>query len=69
MDLYFWILLSLSLTILLIICKLNSEIGMEKYFKRKFESKSSSSSKGNNKDLKQCPFEINLDDLPIDFRL
>ena len=65
MNLYFLILLFLSLAILLIICK----SGMEKYFKRKFELEPSASSKGNNKDLKQCPFEINLNDLPIDHEL
>ena len=69
MDLYFLILLFLSLAILLITCKLNFETSMEKHFKRKSEFKSLASSKGNNKDLKQCPFEINLVDLPADLRL
>ena len=40
------VLLFLSLTLLLIICKLNSKTGMEKYFKRKSEFESSSFSKG-----------------------
>ena len=39
---------------------------MEKYFKIKLEFESSSSSKGISKDLKECPLEINLDDLPAD---
>ena len=65
MDLYFFILLILSLAILLIICTLNSETGIEKYLKRKSEFESLASSKRNNKDLKQCPFEIKLDDLLV----
>ena len=56
----------LNLTLLLIICKLNSKTGMEKYFKRKSEFESSSSSKGISKDLKDCLLEINLYDLPAD---
>ena len=70
MDLYFFlILLFLNLTLLLIICKLNSKTCMEKYFKRKSEFESSCSSKGISKDLKECPLEINLDDLPADLGL
>ena len=42
---------------------------MEKYFKRKSEFESSSSLKGISKDLKECPLEINLDDLPADLGL
>ena len=62
MDLYFFlVLLFLSLTLLLIICKLNSKTGMAKYFKRKSEFESLSSSKGISKDLKEYPLEINLD--------
>ena len=57
------------MTISLIIYKLNSEIAMEKDFKRKFEFESSALSKGNNKDLKQNQIEINLDDLLADPRL
>ena len=57
------------MTLLLIICKLNSKTGMEKYFKRKSEFESSSSSKGISKDLKECPLEINLDDLLADLGL
>ena len=63
---FFLVLLFLNLTLLLIICKLNSKTGMKKYFKRKSEFESSSSSKGISKDLKECPLEINLDDLPAD---
>ena len=54
------------MTLLLIICKLNSKTGREKYFKRKSKFESSSSSKGISKYLKECPLEINLDDLPIE---
>ena len=56
----------LSLTLLLIICKLNSTTSMEKYFKRKSDFEFSSSSKGVSKDLKEYPLEINLDDLSAD---
>ena len=56
------------MTISLIIYKLNSEIAMEKDFKRKLEFESSTPSKWNNKDLKQNQIEINLDDLPADPR-
>ena len=70
MDLYFFlVLLFLSLTLLLIICKVNSKTCIEKYFKRKSEFESSSSSKGISKDLKKYLLEINLDDLPADPRL
>ena len=57
------------MTLLLIICKLNSKTCMKKYFKRKSEFEYSSSSKGISKDLKECPLEINLDDLPADLGL
>ena len=63
---YFLAFLFLILTILLIRYKLNFETSMEKYFKRKSNFELSSSSKGNNKDLKQCPLEINLDSLFAD---
>ena len=66
---FFLVLLFLNLTLLLIICKLNSKTSMKKYFKRKLEFESSSSSKGISKDLKECPLEINLDDLLIDLGL
>ena len=54
------------MTLLLIICKLNSKTGIEKYIKRKSEFESSSFSKGISKDLKECSLEINLDGLPTD---